>query len=285
MGAWRRAVAALGGLALLASVVAGCDWPDGTRFVDQVFTDVDVTRDVVYRTTTTYDGWPVELRLNVYQPRGDTRAERPVMMWLFGGAFIFGDRTQLEAYAMDSARRGYVGVTIDYRIRWLRYLSPEETVAAAYDAYDDAVAAVAWLKDRAAQYRIDPDAIVAGGVSAGAATALNLAYLHSRGPTTSPIAGAVGISGLAFAAARAGDPPIIMFQGTADTTVPYASAQRTCDDAQAIGNVCVWVPFEGGDHYISYWYANQIMETSADFTFERVLWPLGYREETATGPR
>jgi acetyl esterase/lipase len=283
MAAWRRLVAALGGLALLASV-AGCEWPEGTRFVDRVFTNVDVTRDVVYRSTTAYNGWPVDLRLNIYQPRGDTRAERPVMMWMFGGAWVFGDRNQLESYAIDSAQRGYVGVTIDYRIRFLQILDATGTVAAAMDAYDDAVAAVAWLKDHAARYRLDPDAIVAGGVSAGAVEALNLLYVHDRGPATSPLAGAVSISGVAFASPRAGDPPAVMHHGTADTTVPFDAGKRTCDDALAVGDVCEWLPYEGGDHSIVYWSAAQIMDTSAHFVFERVLWPQGYRQETATGP-
>jgi acetyl esterase/lipase len=282
----RRLIAALGGLALLASVsMAGCEWPEGTRFVDHVFDEVDITRDVVYRSTTDYTGQPVDLRLNVYQPRGDTRAERPVVMWMFGGAWIFGDRNQMEAYAIDSARRGYVAVTIDYRIRFLQWLDTAGTLAAAMDAYDDAVAAVAWLKDHAAQFRMDPDAIVAGGVSAGAVEALNLLYIHDRGPTTSPIAGAISISGVAFVSPSPGDPPAIMHQGTADTTVAYAAGKRTCDDAVRVGNVCEWLPYEGGDHYIVYWYASQIMETSARLVFERVLWPQGYREETATGPR
>lgn len=275
MGAWRRLVAALGGLALLASA-AGCEWPEGTRFVDAVFSEVDVTEGVLYRSTTDYLGWPVDLRLDIYEPQGDTRAERPVVMWMFGGSWAWGDRSQLAAYAADSARRGYVGVTVDYRIR---FLNTGDLIDSAMDAYDDAVAAVEWLKDHAGEYRMDPDAIVAGGVSAGAANAMNLAYLHDRGPETSPIAGAVSISGIAFRTAREGDPPTIMHHGDADTVVGYDGAQRTCDDAVAAGNVCRWVPYPGGDHYIVIWNAAEIMDTSADFIFEEVLWPLGYRVE------
>jgi acetyl esterase/lipase len=280
MGGWRRRLAAaVLGVALAGAptlTAAGCEWPEGTRYVDKVFTDVDVTRDVVYRRTTTYDGWAVDLRLNVYEPRGDTRAERPVVMWMFGGSWAWGDRNQLEAYAVDSAQRGYVGVTIDYRIR---FLNTSDLVGAALDAYDDAAAAVAWLKDHAAQYRLDPDAVVAGGVSAGAVNALNLAYIHDRGHPTSPIAGAISISGLAFVAARPGDPPAIMHHGTTDTIAPFAQAKRTCDDAVAVGDVCEWLPYQGGDHFIVFWYGPQIMETSAELVFERVLLPLGYEAE------
>lgn len=257
--------------------LAGCDWPEDTRFVHPVFSEVDATPDVLYRTTTAHDGQPVELRLNIYQPRGDTRGERPVVMWMFGGGWQWGDRNQLVLYAEDSARRGYVGVTIDYRIR------PEggPLLDVARDAYDDAVAAVEWLKDHAAEYRLDPDAIVAGGVSAGAVNAMNLLYTRGWGLDSSPIAGGVSISGLSLAPAHAGDPPAIMHHGTADTTAPYPAARQTCDSALSVGSVCEWLEYEGGGHDIVIWNAAEIMETTADRIFERVLWPLGYRPEPA----
>jgi acetyl esterase/lipase len=202
MGVWRRLAAGLTGLVLLATgTLAGCDWAEDTRFVHPVFEEIEATRDVLYRTATGHDGQPVELRLNIYQPRGDARDERPVMMWMFGGAWQWGDRNQLALYAEDSARRGYVGVTIDYRVR------PEggPLLEVARDAYDDAVAAVAWLKDHAGEYRLDPDAIVAGGVSAGAVNAMNLLYTRDWGLDASPIAGGVSISGTSFAPPHAGD--------------------------------------------------------------------------------
>ena len=56
----RRAAAGLVGVALLAATFAGCDWPDGTRYVDKVFDCVDATTDVVYRTTTNSAGQTVD---------------------------------------------------------------------------------------------------------------------------------------------------------------------------------------------------------------------------------
>lgn len=270
----RRTLPALMAIGIaLATTLTGCDWPEGTRYVYPVFDEVDVTRDVVYHHTTDHQGQPVELRLDVYQPRGDTVSERPAMMWMFGGAWRAGDRSQMASYATDSARRGYVGVSIDYRIR------PEggDAVELANDAYDDAVAAVEWLKDNAATYGIDPDAIVAGGFSAGAINALNLLYVPgSRGPETSPVAGAVAVSGLAFDTPTAGDPPAVMHNGTADPIVPFASARRTCDDAEAVGEVCRFWAYEDAGHGIAFSEQALIQERSADFIFEHVLVPLGY---------
>src|ERR687894_2285348 len=138
----RRLVPPVLGVALLASTLTSCEWPEGTRYVDPVFAEYDTTAGITYRRTTTHTGAAIDLKLDIYEPSGDTAAERPVVMWMFGGAWRFGNRQQLAAYAQDSARRGYVGVTIDYRIR----AGGGPLLELARDAYDDAVAAVAWLK-------------------------------------------------------------------------------------------------------------------------------------------
>jgi acetyl esterase/lipase len=273
----RRLAPAVAGLALLAGTVTGCEWPEGTRYVHQVFSEVDVTRGIVYRNTTTHTGQPVQLRLDIYRPRGDTATERPVVMWMFGGGWRFGDRDQLTAYATDSAKRGYVGVTIDYR---LRPGEPFDVVAAAMDAYDDTIAAIQWLQAHAGQYGLDPDAVVAAGYSAGAVNALHAIYLPgSRGPATTPAAGAVALAGLTLTAPTAGRPPSIMFHGTNDTVVPFGAAQTQCDQSAAVGNMCLLVPYPGADHSIPFQLQADITARTADFIFEQVLWPLGYRPE------
>jgi acetyl esterase/lipase len=274
----RRLVPALLGLALLASS-AGCDWPEGTRFVDRVFTEVEVTEGVSYRSTTNFRGEPVDLKLDIHEPVGDTREERPVVMWMFGGAWVFGERGQMTGFANDSAMRGYVGVTIDYRIR-----EPgADIVASAWDAYDDAVAAVQWLKDNAAEYRIDPDAIVAGGISAGGINAMHLLYAPgTRGPAESPIAGGVAISGLSFAAPSGVDPPSIMQHGTVDPITPYNSAKTTCDEAVAAGSDCSWIEYEGAGHGL-FDHLTEVQDSTALLIFERVLWNQGYTAEFPNG--
>jgi poly(3-hydroxybutyrate) depolymerase len=265
--------------ALLGALLPGCDWPEGTRYVHPVFDEVDITRDVVYRHTTTFQGQEIDLKLDVYQPRGDTASRRPAVMWMFGGAWVTGNKSQMATFATDSAKRGYVGISIDYRIR---PGSGGAVTDGALDAYDDAVAAVQWLKDNAATYRIDPEAIVAAGYSAGAINALNLLYMPgNRGPATSPVAGAVAIAGLAFNEPTPGDPPALMNSGTNDNIVPYAAAQRTCDTAVSVRNVCRFWSYPDAGHEIGFTQMALIQERAGDFIFEHVLIPLGYR---ATAP-
>lgn len=266
----RRLVPAVLGVALLATTLTSCEWPEGTRYVHPVFADYDVTPGVTYRQTTTNTGQPIDLKLDIYEPRGDTLSERPVVVWMFGGGWRGGDRNQLAAYAQDSARRGYVGVTIDYRT-WVG--SGFDFIVASNNAYDDTMAALEWLKAHAADYGLDPDAVVAAGYSAGAINALHALYR----PATSPAAGAVAIAGLTFNAPTADRPPAIVFSGTEDTTVPHSVSRDVCDLSQEAGNVCRFVPYEGEDHLIGFSQAADIRDRTADFIFEEVLLPLGYR--------
>jgi acetyl esterase/lipase len=270
----RRLVPAIAGLALLLSATS-CEWPEGTRYVDEVFDTYTSTTNVTYRTTTDFQGNTVDLKLDIYQPAGDTAAKRPALMWMFGGGWVAGDKTMMTGYAQDAAQRGYVGVSIQYRIR--PGASGQSLIEAIVDAYDDSVAAVQWLEDHAAQYRIDPEAIVAGGYSAGAVNAMHLLYFPAAGAST--VAGGVAIAGGSGAQPEPGDPPSIMHHGDADTIASYANAQTLCNNANAAGDKCEFVTYPGADHLFFFTEGEAIQESTAHFLFEQVLWPLGYRVE------
>ena len=267
------------GVLLVGIAPAGCDWPEGTRYVFEVFDDVDVTRNVAYRTTTNHLGQTVTLRLDIYQPRGDTAARRPVMMWMHGGFWVGGDKTNMENWARASARRGYVGVSVQYRLR----SSITEFADAAMDAYDDTAVAAQWLEDHAAEYRIDPDAIIAGGYSAGAINAMNLVFLPpDRGPAVSPVDGAVSVAGMSFAPVRAGRAPVQMFNGTIDNLVPFQTAKGNCDTSNSVGNHCELVVYENQGHEIGGTQFADVMERSHHFVFDQILIPKGYKATRMT---
>jgi acetyl esterase/lipase len=270
----RRIVPALAGLALLLSATS-CEWPAGTRYVDKVFDTYTTTSDVTYRTTTDFQGNTVDLKLDIYQPAGDTAAKRPAIMWMFGGGWVSGDKSMMTPVAQDAALRGYVGVSIQYRLR--PGATGQSLIEAILDAYQDSVAAVQWLKDHAAQYRIDPRAIVAGGYSAGAVNAMHLLYMPAAGQST--VAGGVAIAGGSGAQPEAGDPPALMHHGDADQIASYANAQALCNNAKAAHDVCQFISYAGVDHFIYFTQQAAIEDSTATFVFEQVLWPLGYRVE------
>jgi len=102
--------------ALLASaVLAGCMVPrpagdSPLRYRDQVFSSVTVTRDLQYGSAPDANGNPVALKLDLYQPSGDTQTKRPAVVWVHGGSFCCGDKTSPEIVdeATTFAKLGYV---------------------------------------------------------------------------------------------------------------------------------------------------------------------------------
>jgi hypothetical protein len=70
---------------------------------------------------------------------------------------------------------------------------------------------------------------------------------------------------------RAGEGPIIMFGGTADTVVNYANWQiRTCDQHKAKGNICEFVSYPGA-HHTQPAHTQGLLDRSAAFVYQHVL--------------
>jgi acetyl esterase/lipase/sugar lactone lactonase YvrE len=98
-----------------------------------------------------------ELRLHLYRPK-QGQGPRPAIVCIHGGGWNKGDRRHHANIAKALAARGFVTVSIDYR------LSGE----AQFPAHiHDCKTAVRWLRAHAKQWGIDPDLIGATGASAG----------------------------------------------------------------------------------------------------------------------
>ena len=103
-------------------------------------TPVEVVRDVLYAPG---------LRADLYQ--AEDSAGKPTIVWIHGGGFTTGDKTQLATMAEDFARLGYPGMAIQYRLSeggpWFPASSLEdpELKAATSKAVEDVDRAVAWL--------------------------------------------------------------------------------------------------------------------------------------------
>jgi predicted esterase len=233
-------------LAVLVAVMAsaGCT-PSSGRFIDEVFPNVTETLNLAYGSAPDENGSTETLRLDLFQPQGDTRALRPAVIFLHGGSFCCGSRALEHTNARAFARRGYVAVAVSYRLR------SGNIGQAMLDAKHDAQAAVRWLRAHATEYRIDPDQIAAVGTSAGAITALNVGNNpedpgNSGNPGyPSDIGAAVSVSGFGNYHSP-GDAPAILFHGLRDDTISHDLAIATCENARAHGNVCELHSYDAG---------------------------------------
>jgi acetyl esterase len=113
-----------------------------------------------------------DLRLDVWHPPGgdpgaDDAQGRPAVVVVHGGGWRSGERGEFPSWNAWLADRGYVVFDIDYR------LSPPPSWQGAPA---DVRCAVAWVKDNAARYDVDPDRVALVGRSAGGHLALLAAY-------------------------------------------------------------------------------------------------------------
>jgi acetyl esterase/lipase len=97
------------------------------------------------------------LQLNMARPKiGD--GPFPCVLFIHGGGFRAGNREGYNAQIIRMAEKGYVAVTVSYR------LAPKYPFPAAIH---DTKAAVRWLRANAKKYNIDPNNIGVTGGSAG----------------------------------------------------------------------------------------------------------------------
>jgi acetyl esterase/lipase len=226
------------------------------RYREPVFAAVDVfTATYATGLADLVTGEPVELRLDVYEPAGDTEAQRPLIVWIHGGGFAAGSRETLADVATAYARLGYVTASIDYRLDpgnqcqgvQDETVPPDEAEAerarcgrAIQAAQDDSAAAIAWLRGQAGELGIDPTRLAVGGFSAGAVTAVNLAQRQNQsGPTPpeSEVSAALAASGCNYfqGSIDAADAPLSMLAAGGDAAVPFACSTATADAAEEAG--------------------------------------------------
>lgn len=254
------------------------------RYRDSVFPKVDHTYDIPYRTVA-----GETLSFDWFEPHGDRLTARPLVIWLHGGSFIDGDKATNRPDAEWFAHRGYVAASMNYRLDedgdWVRLnvdnITDPQFKAAVTAAYQDIRGGIAYFRNNAARYGIDPERISVAGFSAGAITALNAAYQPNRaagGGTTSDPARVTGAV-LSYAGLtdsdylETGEPESLMHNGVLDTIVSHAHAMTFCNDANDEGILCQF-DSRPGDHGITPdWNWTPLHEQSAAFLYDHVIAP------------
>ncbi len=222
------------------------------RFDTEVFSGFDTTLNVTYGANLDYNGLNTVLTMDIYQPEGDTMSQRPLIVWVHGGSFLSGTKNDLDVQRLSEhfSKRGYVCASINYRLGISFPYNEANTTSTVFRAVQDLKAAIRFFRKDAAtanEYKIDPNIIFAGGSSAGAFTALHLAYLNEYSELPSTIdtsilgdiegnSGNPGYSSEVNAVVdlcgalgnktwmKVTDVPVVTMHGTADAVVPYATA-------------------------------------------------------------
>ncbi|EIK44857.1 putative lipoprotein [Cellvibrio sp. BR] len=98
------------------------------------------------------------LQLDLYLPESSITHLKPGVVFVHGGGWRSGYRTNFTPMAIGLAQRGYVTATISYR------LAGEAKYPAAIH---DVKAAIRWLRSNAKKYGVNPQQIAVAGGSAG----------------------------------------------------------------------------------------------------------------------
>lgn len=234
--------------------------------------------EVVYKTV-----GDARLKMWVFEAAkdGDDASPRPAVVFFFGGGWKKGTPGQFESHCRYLASRGIVSVTADYRVA-------ERHGVKADSCVEDAKSAVRFLRQHADRFGIDVDRICAGGGSAGGhiacCTALTDkpdAHAADSGVSSVPNALALfnpavmlaqldgfdasGIDDEKFAEiatrtgieperispihhVRSGLPPTIIFHGTADAAVPFATVAEFSRRSNLAGNRCELKAYSQAPH-------------------------------------
>ena len=128
-----------------------------------------VQSDVVYHVASGR-----ELTLDLYVPKESSGAI-PVVVYYHGGGWVVGDRHSQSLRVLPYLEQGFAVANVTYRLA---------STALAPAAVVDAVCALRWVSNNAADFNLDPDRIVVTGTSAGA----HLALMAGMLPWDSPFA-------------------------------------------------------------------------------------------------
>ncbi len=128
------------------------EYPEATPVVPSLPESVVHHPDVAYAS-----GGGRRLHLDIFEPVNAVN-NHPAILFVHGGGWSSGDRSMEVPLAQNLAAKGYVTVTVEYR------LSPEAQYPAAVQ---DLKSAVRWLRAHASAYHIDTARIGVCGGSAG----------------------------------------------------------------------------------------------------------------------
>ena len=232
------------------------------NFSEYRYSDIEIVKDILYGTATSYKGNIKELKLDLYFANDCEDQNRPLLVMIHGGG-LRSDSTKEQSYAVKisklMASKGYVVASINYRTREGSDMPDKPSAAPALmDAAEDTNTAIEWLRLHSSEYGFNPDYIFVAGGSAGGATAMTYAFAEdSRGFNKDGIIAVANLwGGPRDVYAHCYDSdfsqddnfPTIFIHGTGDTTMDYTHSLNTYNRMNEKGIIVSWNPISGAEH-------------------------------------
>ncbi len=187
-----------------------------------------------------YDQDPATV-LHILQPRAPALKKRPIVVLIHKGNWVLGpEDLSVDPFAVPFHEHDFAAVVVEYH----KGDEKEES--------GDVQHAVAWIRDHADRFKLNPDQIVMLGTPETARLALMSAMLpesadgpaHVAAVVLLPTAGAPDEQGSLMTKVHKGLPPVLSIQGDADRAAYEASA-RLIQAWKAAGNDAELVTVRG----------------------------------------
>ncbi len=199
-----------------------------------------ITDEVSVETLTYASKDGENLDLDIYLPQYDSETSRATIIYVHGGGFSEGKRNSedIQKFCTELAKYGYVVSSISYRLTrkdkkgaFGCNCPADDKINTYYAAVEDLQDATFFLIQNREEFGIDPQKIIIAGSSAGAETVLNAAYQppYCYGLDSGPVsyAGVISMAGAIPDTTAMYDEsviPSLLFHGTDDNLIPYATA-------------------------------------------------------------
>lgn len=178
---------------------------NNSRFTnDPCFNDAQISSqlNVTFANAVDWQGNTVDLKLDAYYPTLsiDTLPLRPLILMVHGGGLIGGDKINYARVCKEFAKRGFVAVTINYRLGLNCNTDTISEEKAKYRVQQDINAAFRFVSANALPLRVDTSWMFIGGGSAGSVASLGVVYIsqsewNTFTPSLQPLLGNLNSSG------------------------------------------------------------------------------------------
>jgi len=276
---------------ILKNFRASCKDQSSLKKINGIYWEDSIGRqEPVSKVYKSVDGITLDVHLFLPDP-ANYKDKHPVYVYFHGGSWTDGKPDWGFPSCKSYAKKGWVGVAVEYRTGSRHNSTPFESVM-------DARSVIRWLRMNASLYNLDTTKIVATGNSAGGHLVLATALVSKWNEQTddlriSPVPNVLlvnsGVYDLAIGNTmwitknlknkeqvkeispnhleKKNMPPLLAIHGTNDRSCPYWTAEKFKDEAEKTNTDFEFHELAGAGHYIWYdpKYVEQISKWRKDF--------------------